>query len=317
MPNAAHKPKAYNPESAEAREGKVLKFRREQGSALEMGPGRMMGDTSTGEVVEFDPMRRMSVHEIYKKIAANFEKKSAAEKAAAMAKLEADLGVEVHDADGAEVGDNAKLAEAAPEALPTDKFEKLMHQLAEDIFDALNNVNKSLAVIKPESIGDRITSHIDKPGDANFLVASGEGEHLLESLRNQDADFRVLKHNSYGFVMENKELGFRALFIFQERITEDGELIAPEVEETEIETKSTKAKERTPEKTEGNVVGATTAKNERATVAKEDHAPDATSQFAGRKQRQQGAANNSNWDGPVADFGDAANVSPDNQRMAG
>lgn len=313
MPNAAHKPKPYNPESAEAREGKVLKFRREQGSALEMGPGRMMGDTSTGEVVELDPMRRLSVHEIYKKIAANFEQKSAAEKAEAMAQLEADLGVEVHDADGSEVGDNAKPAETGPEALPTDKFEKLMHQLAEDIFDALNNVNKSLAVIKPESIGDRVTSHIDNPGDANFLVASGEGEHLLESLRNQDADFRVLKHNSYGFVMENKELGFRALFIFQERITEDGELIAPEVEETEIETKSAKAKERTPEKTD-NVAGATTAKNERASVAPEDHTPDTTSQFAGRKQR---ATSNPNGSSPVADFGDAANVSPDNQRMAG
>jgi hypothetical protein len=289
----------------------MLKFRREQGSALEMGPGRVMGDTSTGEMVELDPMRRLSVHEIYTKIAKNFEtkgaRKDAAKKAKALADLEVALGVEVHDADGSEVGANAEPVVVEQEELPDDKFQRLMHQLAEDIYDALEKAHKSIAIIKPESLGERITSHIDNPGDANFLVARGEGEHLLASLRSQDAAFRVLKHNSYGFVMENKELGFRALFIFQERITEDGELTAPEIEETEIEPKAATAKERTPEKIEGNVAGATTPKQERATVAKEDHAPDMTAQFAGRTQH---GANVRPDLGQPASFGDAANVPP-------
>lgn len=314
MPNAAHKSRLYNPESAEAREGDVLIVRHEPGG-LEMGPGDSMADTSTGETVEIDPMRRMSVHEIYRKIAANFEKKSTAEKAAAMVKLEADLGVEVHDADGAEVGNNAKLAEAAPEVLPTDEFDKLMHQLAEDIFDALNNARRSLAIIKPESIGSRITSHIDHPGDANFLVAAGEGEHLLESLRNQDADFCVLKYNSYGFVMENKELGFRVLFIFQERITEDGGLIVPEIEETEVKSRSPRAKIVSQKGIERNVAGVTTPQNKPATVAPEDRVPGNVVSFAARSQRST-TAGLSSAPGPV-DFDAAANVSPEDQRMAG
>ncbi|EKD76056.1 MAG: hypothetical protein ACD_43C00239G0002 [uncultured bacterium] len=83
--------------------------------------------------------------------------------------------------------------------------------------------------------------------------------------------------------MENKELGFRCLFIFQERITADGELIAPVVEETDIAAKSPQAKENSPERTE-NVSGATTPKNERATAPKEDQIPDNLSQFAAAAQ---------------------------------
>lgn len=43
--------------------------------------------------------------------------------------------------------------------------------------------------------------------------------------------FALSKKNSYGFVMENVELGFKAMFIFQERVTSTGELIAPSTDE--------------------------------------------------------------------------------------
>lgn len=314
MPNAAHKPHVPTPESALNYEKEIFSHH-ESGGALEMGANRLVADTAVGEQVELNPMHTLSVHEIYTKMAEHFKAKSAADQAQALADMEKNLGVELHTADGTEVDSkastdvNVSKAELVETKEPTsqrEKYDRLMHKLAEDIYDALVRAKKSLGIVKPESVGGDIHKKLSRPGDANFLVARGEGDNLLESLRKQNAAFRVLKHNSYGFVMENKEIGFRCLFIFQERIDEAGNLITPEIEETEVESTSPRAKEASPEHTEGNVAGATTAKNERATVPEEDHKPDATAQFAARGQKRANIGSSS-ASRPV-DFGAAANV---------
>lgn len=176
---------------------------------------RHVADTSTGEVVELDRLRRMSVHEIYTKITANFAKKDEAARAKALAGMGFDA--KLPEATVATEAAEPKSADAAEQAL-----HDLMRQLAEDIYDAIERCHKSLAIIKPDSINSNTTSRLDEKGDANFLVAAGEGKALFESLKSQNVDFRVAKENSYGFVLENEALGFKAMFIYQERLNADG-----------------------------------------------------------------------------------------------
>ncbi|HBY73659.1 MAG TPA: hypothetical protein DEG44_03140 [Candidatus Kerfeldbacteria bacterium] len=186
------------PPSQEAQFEDQLRKRVEHRGAL--SPDTIhVADTSTGEQVELDPVRKMSAFEIYKKIKKQVDAKSAAE-------MGETLGVDI----------------TTEEVPAKDELDQLMRDLAEDIYDALEKCHKSIAVIKPESIGSKTIARLDEKGDANFLVAPGEGERLYESLQNQDADFRTVEKNSYGFVLENKTVGFKVMFIYQERLDGDG-----------------------------------------------------------------------------------------------
>lgn len=176
-----------------------------------------VADTLTGEQVELDPLRRMSVHEIYSKITANFAKKDEAARLKALNEMQAQMGVKVETALPASAT-NTESTEPISTTEAEEALRDFMRQLAEDIYDALEKCQKSLAIIKPESIGSKVTSHLTEKGDANFLVAAGEGPALLESLRQQDNDMRLVRENDYGFVLENEQLGFRAMFIFQDRL---------------------------------------------------------------------------------------------------
>src|SRR3989338_5952067 len=186
------------PPSQEAQFEDQLRKRVEHRGAL--SPDTIhVADTSTGEQVELDPVRKMSAFEIYKKIKKQVDAKSAAE-------MGETLGVDI----------------TTEEVPAKDELDQLMRDLAEDIYDALEKCHKSIAVIKPESIGSKTIARLDEKGDANFLVSPGEGERLYESLQNQAADFRTVEKNSYGFVLENKTVGFKVMFIYQERLQADG-----------------------------------------------------------------------------------------------
>lgn len=168
-------------------------------SGLPTGEVAHVAAASTGEMVELDPVRKMSAFEIYSKIKKHFELKSAEQ-------IGEQLGVKVD----------------TNEPKAKDELDQLMRDLAEDIYDALEKAHKSIEIIKPESIGSKTIARLDEKGDANFLVAPGEGGRLYESLQNQAAEFRTVKRNSYGFVLENEQVDFKVVFIYQERLTSDG-----------------------------------------------------------------------------------------------
>ncbi len=176
-----------------------LRTHTEAKSGLPTGEVAHVAGTSTGEMVELDPVRKLSAFEIYSKIKKHFEAKTAA-------KMGEALGVEVDTSE--------------PEA--KNELDQLMRDLAEDIYDALEKCHKSIEIIKPESIGSKTIARLDEKGDAHFLVAPGEGESLYQSLQDQAADFRTVKKNSYGFVLENKAVGFKVMFLYQERLNADG-----------------------------------------------------------------------------------------------
>ena len=176
-----------------------LNMHTEAKSGLPTGETAHVAATSTGEMVELDPVRKMSAFEIYNKIKKHFELKSAKQ-------MGEQLGVEVD----------------TNEPKAKDELDQLMRDLAEDIYDALEKAHKSIEIIKPESIGSKTIARLDEKGDANFLVATGEGERLYESLQEQEAEFRTVHKNSYGFVLENEATDFRVVFIYQERLTSDG-----------------------------------------------------------------------------------------------
>lgn len=188
-------------QSFEARleENRRLKMHREAKSGLPTGEIAHVAATSTGEMVELDPVRKMSAFEIYSKIKKYFEIKSAK-------KMGEKLGVEVNATE--------------PEA--KNELDQVMRDLAEDIYDALEKAHKSIEIIKLESIGPETIARLDEKGDANFLVAPGEGETLYQSLQEQDAEFRTVRKNSYGFVLENEATNFRVVFIYQERLDTEG-----------------------------------------------------------------------------------------------
>lgn len=209
------KGKPVNPEV----ESERLRHRREGKGALSFGESSHVAEVSTGEEVEIDPVRFNSVHDIYKVIERNFKRKDAASREQALGELQQSLGVEV----STDTPAMSETLEAEPEVGDeSDELKQLIHQLAEDIYDALENCRASLAAIKPESISGSTASRLDSKGDANFIVAAGEGEKLLHSLEKQDSEFKMVRKNDYGFVIENEELGFRVMFIYQERLHRDG-----------------------------------------------------------------------------------------------
>lgn len=166
---------------------------------------RHVSDVSTGEVVELDMTRKMSAYEIYSRIKKNLDHA----KAQAMGE---ELGVSVE----------------ASEPEFKDELDRLIHELAEDIYDALIKNQHSIEVIKPESIGSKTIERLGEKGDANFIVAPGEGPALLQSLQDQDADFRTIRENDFGFVLENEATDFRVVFIYAERLSNAGEPTALE-----------------------------------------------------------------------------------------
>ncbi len=204
--------------SQEAEFEKRLNMRTESRDAVPTGEIEHVADTSTGEQVEVDPVRFNSVYSIYKVIEQNFAKKDEAGRQAALGELQKSLGVTV----SSELSPSTVSEEVTDTADQDSQLKKLMHALAEDIYDALENCRESIAAIKPETISGRTTSRLREKGDANFIVAPGQGEALYESLQKQDADFRLVRKNEFGFVVENVELGFKVMFIYQERLNADG-----------------------------------------------------------------------------------------------
>lgn len=187
QPQQSSQPYVNPYEGAAAREHQ-LSMHREHSSALSTNEA-MVARAATGEQVEIDPLRRMSVYEIYNHILRNFKKKDESARQAALMKTQADLGVMVDT-----TLPEATVDDAPDRSADADTAEKkLMHQLAEDIYDALERVHKTIAIIKPASIGAETISKLRHPADANFLVETGEGQRLYTSLQEQDADFRVVK----------------------------------------------------------------------------------------------------------------------------
>ncbi|MFA6474850.1 MAG: hypothetical protein WCV88_01460 [Patescibacteria group bacterium] len=197
---------------AETEFEKRLKQRQEGKGAISLGETAHVAEVSTGEQVEIDPVRFNSVWDIYKVIERNFKNKDSAGREQALGELQKSLGVEVTVAN-----------ETTPdEAAPDTELKRLIHKLAEDIYDALENCRDTIAAIKPETIGGKTVSRLDQKGDANFVVAAGKGKELLSSMKQQNGAFDVVHENNYGFVLENKQVGFRVMFIYQERLNQDG-----------------------------------------------------------------------------------------------
>lgn len=201
---------------------------------------------STGETMDIDPIRFSSADQIYDKIRHNFALKDQAGRRDALAELANEMQLEhapslanetleamdAVDTGLTQVANNEEM-DQDPKAAMEAHVNKLIKQLAEDIFDALQKANKSIEIIKPESIGSKTVSHLSEPGDANFIVANAEGDALFESLKAQEAEFRTVRKNHYGFVLENDTLGFKAVFVYQERLDHEGIPLKPEPETIE------------------------------------------------------------------------------------
>lgn len=141
-----------------------LRMHTEAKSGLPTGETAHVASTSTGEMVELDPVRKLSAFEIYSKIKKHFEMKTAKQ-------MGEQLGVDVAD----------------DEQAPKDELDQVMRDLAEDIYDVLEKAHQSIEIIKLESIGSKTIARLDEKGDANFLVAAGEGEKLYQSFQEQAA----------------------------------------------------------------------------------------------------------------------------------
>ena len=131
-------------------------------------------------MVELDPVRKLSAFEIYSKIKKHFEMKDTK-------KMGEKLGVEV-DMDSPEVG---------------SELDQVMRDLAEDIYDALRNVINQLKLLNQKVLVQKRLLVWTKKGMPTFSLASGE-RALYQSLQDQDADFRTVHKNSYGFVLKTK-----------------------------------------------------------------------------------------------------------------
>lgn len=178
-------------------------------------------EVATNETVtEVSPaMQYFRVHDVMEQLMAGMERKSTAEHIEQAKKIAAEAGVET---DMSEMEASIKKPTALEEqgAETTDEQEKAvydyLHRLAEDIVDALNKHKRSIAVIEADSMGERTTDKLGMKGDLNFIVNEQAGQELLESLKNQHNPMRVWRKNNYGFVLINKELGTRFVFVYQE-----------------------------------------------------------------------------------------------------
>lgn len=213
-----------NPEARMARNEPSM-FRKEASTDLR---GERQGmdrkkhmEVGTGEMVtEISPaMQYFRVHDVMEQLMAGMERKSTAEHIEQAKQIAAEAGVETDTSD-MEASMNKPTAIEERNAETTDKEEKAvydyLHRLAEDIVDALNKHKRSIAVIEADTMGERTTSKLGMRGDLNFVINEQAGQELVESLKNQHNPMKVWRKNDYGFVLINKELGTRFVFVYQE-----------------------------------------------------------------------------------------------------
>lgn len=178
-------------------------------------------EVATNEkVTEISPaMQYFRVHDVMEQLMAGMERKSTAAHIEQAKQIAAEAGVKT---DTSEMEASIKKPTALEEqgAETTDEQEKAvydyLHRLAEDIVDALNEHKRSIAVIEADTMGERTTDKLGMKGDLNFVVNEQAGQELVESLKNQHNPMRVWRKNDYGFVLINKVLGTRFVFVYQE-----------------------------------------------------------------------------------------------------
>lgn len=244
MNNVTKFPQKGKLPSQEQQFEQTLHHHREGAGAISLGESRDVARVSSGEEVEIDPVRFNSVFEIYSLLKKKYEAKDEAEKSKALQELRQSMGeyVDGETAPGTmledlTVGqlDQPLAAGAAPELSLPDLSEQvlgnkdteaelhlLLERLARGIYQALEDCRESIAAIKPETIDGPTASHLGEVGDANFVVATGKGEKLYGELQSKDLGFDVIERNDYGFVLENQELNYRVVFVYQERLHVDG-----------------------------------------------------------------------------------------------
>lgn len=178
-------------------------------------------EAKTNETVtEISPaMQYFRVHDVMEQLMAGMERKSTAEHIEQAKQIAAEAGVETDTSDmEASIKKPTALEEQGAKA--TDEREKAvytyLHKLAEDIVDALNKHKRSIAVIEADSMGERTTDKLGMKGDLNFVINQEAGMELVDSLKNQHNPMRVWRKNDYGFVLINKKLGTRFVFVYQE-----------------------------------------------------------------------------------------------------
>lgn len=221
-----------------------LNQHREGEGALSLGDSEQVAKVSTGEEVAIDTRKFNSVHSIYAVLKKYCAKQAEDNRRAALTKLQDDLGVtpdtrlspasavrETTLTTAGLAGDagltpaalmskEAPLPEARDDA--NTALEQFMHALAEKIYQALERCHETIAAIKPASIDSTTVSLLGEPGDANFVLAAGQGEALYAALQAAAIKLDTIERNDYGFVMKNDELGFTVMFIYQERLHQDG-----------------------------------------------------------------------------------------------
>lgn len=259
-------------------------------------------EVKTNEAVtEVSPaMQYFRVHDIMEQLMAGMERKSTAEHIEQAKQIAAEAGVETDTSDmEASIKKPTALEEQGAET--TDDQEKAvydyLHRLAEDIVDALNKHKRSIAVIEADSMGERTTDKLGMKGDLNFIVNEQAGQELLESLKNQHNPMRVWRKNNYGFVLINKELGTRFVFVYQEGLggvksekSPKGDPEYKNLDETEEPTaKADKTSETTPDSDKSAPEGSTPENGE---VTKNEQTAEVVDLAERRAATQQAARQN-------------------------
>lgn len=199
-------------------------YRNEGRSALSFGDTMKAKEVSTGEQVEIDPVRMNSADSIFRIIERNFKKKDVADTAERLEALKKSMGVEITaEIPSEQSADVVVDSEGDQDPAGQDhELKQFMRKLAEKIFRTLENTTKKLAAIRAESIGSETVRLLDEKGDANFVVDSTEGKRLFNALQSSDLGLSDVEENKYGFLLENKAVGLKVLFIYDRVLHQDG-----------------------------------------------------------------------------------------------